>query len=1168
MRLRNIKLSGFKSFVDPTTLVVPGNLAGIVGPNGCGKSNIIDAVTWVMGESSAKHLRGDALTDVIFNGSGARQPVGQASVELNFENTEGKLGGQYASYNEISIKRTMNREGISHYYLNGARCRRKDITGIFLGTGLGPRSYAIIEQGTISRLIDAKPEELRTFIEEAAGISKFRERRRETENRIRHTRDNIDRLNDIREELGKQLERLKRQARAAERYKVLKEEERQLRAELLALNWKELKEQTEQHDERIRERENRVEEGVARLRQVESDIEAQRVSLADINETFNEAQSAFYQAGSEISQLEQRIQHTQERIQSLQQDIEAARGAERSVSEQQQRDEAELLRLRDAVQSLEPRLQGSRSESDNAYSSLNRAEEAMQQWQTEWDTHKETLANFDRQIEVDQTRIEYLEASIEEDSARRTNLREELEQSDTDLLEQECAELKDLLDNRQLQVAEVQTTMQQRQQAVRDARVTVTQITEQLASMRTEHQQLSGKISSLEALQGAELRQQHGLTEWLSNHGFDQLPRLVQKIDVPAAWALALETVLGQRLQDLYVEDDSQFVAALDELQTGNLGVLKPGPVSPAESPRYERLLDKVSSAINLEALLGHVYVADTLEQALSIRDSLTSHESVVTPDGVWLGQTWTRINRFNQEEGGAISREQQLQALVEENEERQQAITQQESALSDAQASLEEVEAVLHESQETLQAEQHQLNELQARHAESRSKYEHRVSRKEKIEEELAELDIEDEDNRTELSSLRESVLRTQDNRNQLEHAGEHLSSSRNDHQSSLENARGLWQSTHEQSHEIALQLESFSSQRASLEQAISRSRIQINEHAARCKDLEQLLQNTQGPLPELNVQLEQKLASRVTAEKHLADTRTQMQGQENRLRELEQSRGDAEQQVQNLREQLSNTRMEAQESRVRLQTIGEQLQEQGHELQQVLGQLEEGASRETWQENLETVERKINRLGPINLAAIDEFDQLSERKEYLDKQDADLAEALETLESAIKKIDKETRTRFKETFDFLNSNLKEMFPILFGGGHAYLELTGDDLLETGVSIMARPPGKRNSTIHLLSGGEKAMTAVALVFAIFKLNPAPFCILDEVDAPLDDTNTGRFSELLKKMSEDVQFIFITHNKITMEIAGQLLGVTMYEPGVSRLVSVDVDEAVEMAASA
>ena len=508
MRLRNIKLSGFKSFVDPTTLVVPGSLVGIVGPNGCGKSNIIDAVTWVMGESSAKHLRGDSLTDVIFNGSAARQPVGQASVELTFENAEGKLGVQYASYSEISIKRTMNREGISNYYLNNSRCRRKDITAIFLGTGIGPRSYAIIEQGMISRLIEAKPEELRSFIEEAAGISRYRERRRETENRIRHTRDNLDRLTDIREELGKQLERLKRQARGAERYQVLKREERQVKAELLVLNWQDLNEQIKAKEDISRDKENKVEQGISRMREIEAAIETQREKLSTFNESFNHSQSAFYQIGSEISQLEQRIQHTQERIQSLGADIEQAREAGKSVKLQQQHDEEELVKLSESLKSLEPKLHGSRGESDQAYDALNQAEQAMQSWQAEWDAYNETLAGFNRQIEVDSTRLEHLQSGIENDRQRSTDLGSELEEAGTQSFQDTAQDLYRQMQAREKILQEVRSGMDNNQREVKRLRDGSHQVNGQLAVLRSEQQKLAGQIASLEALQQDEAKDQ------------------------------------------------------------------------------------------------------------------------------------------------------------------------------------------------------------------------------------------------------------------------------------------------------------------------------------------------------------------------------------------------------------------------------------------------------------------------------------------------------------------------------------------------------------------------------------------------------------------------------------------------------------------------------------
>ena len=555
-------------------------------------------------------------------------------------------------------------------------------------------------------------------------------------------------------------------------------------------------------------------------------------------------------------------------------------------------------------------------------------------------------------------------------------------------------------------------------------------------------------------------------------------------------------------------------------------------------------------------------------EKASNILKELAVHESVITRDGIWLGSQWVKINRQPDGHAGALSREQHIQSLKTHEEELLGKIAGQQRQVEQFRVKLEQAEKDLHQAQIQLNKEQDDQAKIQSQHAEVKTRHEQISLRAQKIKEELDDLDMNSSDDQAEFESLRHSLQRTQKDEEDLDKEGPRLIEIREKHRQALDTARSRWQSTHEQSHEIALRLESISSQLASLEQAIKRSEIQLSNNVSRSEELREVLQTSKAPLASLQGTLEQKLEEKVRSEKALSETRSEMQTKETELREREQQRAEAEQIVQSLRDDLSNAKMNAQETRVRLQTVAEQLQEQGREIKVMLEQLDEEAEKESWQERLAGVERKINRLGPINLAAIDEFEQLSERKEYLDKQNEDLSEALQTLETAIRKIDKETRTRFKETFDFLNTNLKEMFPILFGGGHAYLEMIGDDLLETGVTIMARPPGKRNSTIHLLSGGEKALTAVALVFAIFKLNPAPFCILDEVDAPLDDANTARFSELLNHMSAEVQFIFITHNKITMEIAGQLLGVTMYEAGVSRLVSVDVDEAVEMAASA
>ena len=1170
MRLTKLKLAGFKSFVDPTTLIVPGNLVGVVGPNGCGKSNIIDAVTWVMGESSAKHLRGDALTDVIFNGSSTRQPVGQASVELIFDNSEGKLGGQYASYSEISVKRQINREAISTYTLNGTRCRRKDIQALFLGTGLGPRGYGIIEQGMISRLIEAKPADLRVFIEEAAGISKFRERRRETETRIRHSHENINRLNDIRDELEKQLNHLQRQAKAAERYQLLKEEERKLKAELISLNWRALKEQSSERAEDVRQQENRLEEAVAKLRHVESEIEKQRDIQTAANESFNQAQSVFYQIGGEISQLEQKIQHTQERAQSLQTDIEGLHESLASVKTQQEHDQDKLKALATQLTELEPELQGSRGESDKAYNTLSEAEQAVQGWQAEWDAFNEASNDFTRQIEVDAARLEHLQSGIEEILERQRILKEQLENTSIDELRAQEEKLYAELQACNESVEEQRVKEQSTQQEISKYRDNLHELNEKLAIKRAEQHKIEGKIASLEALQEDESGgEQEVLARWLDASALREASRLAQKLDVQPEWMLALETVLGGHLHDICLENISLSSLNLQELTSGKVGFLaEDTSVSERSCAHYPCLADKLSSSFQVNRLLHGIYVAENIEEARRMLNDISETESVITKDGIWLSRLWLKVNKQQGESSGVLSREHQIAKLKKQHDLLQNDIQSIEQELDNSRKLIEEIEQSSRSKQDELNSQQETSKHLHAQYAEAKTRSEQTQERMEQIQQELEELETQELSDKQESQSLRARLERTEVDRTKLDEQREQLNNSRERYRLALENARTQWQSTHEQSHEIALQLESLSSQRASLEQAIKRSDIQAGNYLSRIDELENNLNATKEPITGLQKELEAKLEQRVESERNLSEARDKLQSGDKVLRDKELERTAVEQSSQKVRGDLESVRMAAQEINVRLQTVVEQLQEIGAKAEDILSELDDDATLDSWQERLESVERKIHRLGPINLAAIEEFNQLTERKTYLDSQHKDLSDALQILENAIHKIDKETRTRFKETFDNLNHNLKETFPILFGGGHAYMEMTGDDLLETGVTIMARPPGKRNSTIHLLSGGEKALTAVALVFSIFKLNPAPFCILDEVDAPLDDTNVGRFSQMVKEMSADVQFLFITHNKITMEIAHQLLGVTMHEAGVSRIVSVDMDEAVILAESA
>ncbi|TAJ93448.1 MAG: chromosome segregation protein SMC [Gammaproteobacteria bacterium] len=1173
MRLTKIKLAGFKSFVDPTTLNIPGNLVGIVGPNGCGKSNIIDAVTWVMGESSAKHLRGDALTDVIFNGSRERQPVGQAMVELVFDNSQGKLGGQYASYNEISIKRQINREGVSIYTLNGSRCRRKDIQSIFLGTGLGPRSYSIIEQGVVSRLVEAKPEDLRSFIEEAAGISKYRERRRETENRMLHTRENLDRLNDLREELAKQLGHLKRQANAAERYQLLKQQERQLGAELLALDWRDMQQTFKLRSDKAEAAATRVEEVLARLREVESTIETLRQGQTSAHERFNQAQSEYYRIGSEIAQLEQKIQNAGERLRALDTDYSGANRSLAEIRQQQENDQRRLGELVQKSEQLEPQLKGSRDESNRAYAALNQAEEAMQAWQQEWDACNKAVADITRQIEIDNHRVEHLEGEIEEAQRRKGAISRETEEIDTDKIRRDLETQSGQLGLTQDAIQSLRQELEQHRQQLAQARVLSQNLQERLGGCRAELHKLGGKRASLEALQQhAAGLDQAGYADWLQRSGLAALPRLAQRITVRQEWAAALEAVLGERLQDICVEGIATHLDAMRTLDKGSIGMLDYAAQArePVTTGTDNRLADKVTGALpeSLEQLLQQVHTAADLDAAMRLRPQLQGQETIVTQDGIWLGRDWARVKRQDAQTSGVLERERQLREIAGE-------WGRVEAEIANLDRQLAETKERIGATEQGLQARQAELDRRQGEHTrinssvvELKTRLQQAEKRHLQLAEEMEQLELQEAEDGQELESLRGRVDRTTVDGGALERQKVSLGELRERHRLALDQARRLWQSTHEHSHGIALQMESITSQRASIELAIQRTTLQIANLEARADHIRGEMEGLRGPLADHERQLAGRLNEKLAAEKNLAEARNAVQAIEQDLRRLEQDRNAIEQQLQECRGQLEEARIHAQEARIRLETVAEQLQTLGFAPADLIQQLGAEATRDDWRARLDEVERKIQKLGPINLAAIDEFNQLSERKEYMDRQNQDLLEALKTLEGAIHKIDRETRTRFRETFDELNRNLKEMYPVLFGGGHAYLALTGEDLLETGVTIMAQPPGKRNSTIHLLSGGEKALTAVALVFAIFKLNPAPFCILDEVDAPLDDTNVGRFSELVKQMSADIQFIFITHNKISMEIAQQLLGVTMQEAGVSRLVSVDVDEAVKIAATA
>ncbi len=1167
MRLSSIKLSGFKSFVDPTSISLPGDLIGIVGPNGCGKSNTIDAVRWVMGETSAKQLRGDSMDDVIFTGSASRKPVGTAYVELVFDNSDASLGGEYARYAEVAVRREVSRDGQSRYFLNNTRCRRRDIRDIFLGTGLGPRSYSIIEQGMISRLIDAKPEEMRVYLEEAAGISKYKERRRETETRIRHTRDNLDRLDDLREEVDKQLAHLKRQASTAEKYRVLKDDEHKVRGELLGLRLVEFNSRLGSADESIRQKEIKLEEQVAELRQCEASIETERQNQSEASDGFNTAQGNYYKLGSEVSKIEQQIRFTRESREQQSTELEQL---ERSLQEARDHIEADRKRIKDIDESMasdQPTYDKLQADQKISADMLVQAKSKLAEWQTRADEHARRESGFAQTAQVELSRMDQLERGIAQTSKRSDRLQTELNAIAIDevnnTIEQTiadetaiAAEEARLVKNLESGVADLQSLREKHKQLL-DA----------LDGKRATAQTAIGKLASLEALQQAALGDSTAASgQWLDKYQLVERPRLAETLKAEPGWENAVELVLGDYLEAVCVDDMSTLEKALSGYgqESGRLTMFEYSGQS-NNTGAAGTLAAKVTADDTVLQMLSNVQVAGSLADALSSRSALGDGQSLITQDGWWVGASWIRTG-ITDSQGSVLQRETEIASLREQLETDEQAVATLQNDLSEINTKLGDHESRRETLQTSLNQVLHRLSDTKSLLVSSQKQLEQYHSRQSRLREELAEIEQIKGNDEQQVKEARDRRAEALEAMESLTGQSDELKAEQQELQAELARAEQLVSQERDAGQEIAIRMESMRTARETTDQNLTRMQAQIEQFTVRQEQLSLALSSDEeDPLIALEASLDGVLSAHHASESTLAAAREALEKSEQRLRSHEQARLQAESRVQSAREAIQEERMETQEVRVRVKTVREQMVEADYNEKDVLESLPEEATAEEWARTLEDLERKIQRLGPINLAAIEEHTEQLERKEYLDKQHVDVTDALTTLESAIAKIDKETRARFKETFDKVNAKVSEIFPRLFGGGKAHLELTGDDLLNTGVTVLAQPPGKKITSNQLLSGGEKALTAVALVFAFFELNPSPFCMLDEVDAPLDDANVGRFCAMVKEMSERVQFIFITHNKLTMELAQQLMGVTMNEPGVSRLVAVDIDEAAELA---
>jgi chromosome segregation protein len=1163
MRLKSIKLAGFKSFVDPTNVNFPSNLCAVVGPNGCGKSNIIDAVRWVMGESSAKNLRGENMSDVIFNGSGGRKPVGQASIELIFDNSDGRIVGEYASYNEIGIKRKVTRDGQSNYYLNGNKCRRRDITDIFLGTGLGPRSYAIIEQGMISRLIEAKPDELRVYIEEAAGISKYKERRRDTEGRIQRTQENLERLTDIRDELGRQLGRLERQAKSAEKYAEFKKEERQVSAELLALKWRGYNASATEQKQVIGALEIEQEKIIAQRSACDSSIEKLRSEYTDHSDAFNEVQARFYKIGGDVARIEQAIEHAQQRAQELHKDLEQT---ERNFSEAEQHlssDRQKAAGWTAEFDELAPALEAAQAAEAISSEALQAAELAMQTWQQAWDEFNQKSASPRQQAEVQQSRIQHLEQLMRRLTERQQTLSTEASSFQASPAEEEMASIQASLSEAELASAAIEQQRADNSAEIETLRGEEKQVVTELNEARSTQQTLKGRQASLEALQQAAMGDD-AEKQWLSSKGLGDKPRLAASVKPAAGWEVAVETVLGSYLQAIAVEDIASSVGLLDDFTKGEL-LLVGSAGTAAQSGDKGRLLSDLVEGDTARGLINNIYAAETLADALELQPSLSAIESVVTREGIWLGSNWLRVARDKDATAGVLQRKQELETIGTQMAALETQIAGLDSSRQANEQRLQALETTRQEIAGNVAQQQRHYAELRSKLSGFEVQIEQYKARKERAENELAEVVQQSETEQENLSAarviLQESIEKMEADTVQREE----LIVQRDQCRAQLDQTRQTARHDRDLGQELRVRESSLKTQLTSIREGIGRLEVQVERLQERREQLREAFNIKEDPTEAHKIELETQLQARLLVDAEMTEAKTLVDATEHQMREQEKLRGELEQQVQTVRSKLESQRISAQEISTLSRTIEEQIAEKQADLETLLENLADDAALIDWEEQLELIGNRIQRLGPINLAAIDEYKIESERKDYLDQQNAELEDALNTLQNAIQKIDRETRTRFKETFDLVNGHIQELFPKLFGGGHAYLEMTGEDLLNTGVTLMARPPGKKNSSIHLLSGGEKAMTAIAMVFSIFKLNPAPFCMLDEVDAPLDDANVGRYANMVKEMSEQVQFIFITHNKISMEAANQLMGVTMHEPGVSRLVTVDVNQAAELA---
>jgi chromosome segregation protein len=1178
MRLTKLKLAGFKSFVDPTHVALPGQLVGVVGPNGCGKSNIIDAVRWVLGESKASELRGESMQDVIFNGSSNRSPVARASVELIFDNALGRALGQWSQYAELSVKRILTRNGQSEYFINNLKVRRRDITDLFLGTGLGPRAYAIIGQGMISRIIEARPEDLRIFLEEAAGVSRYKERRKETQTRLEDTRENLLRIEDIRQELGSQIEKLQAQAEVARRYQHLNQELTRKQQLLWLLKRNEAASEAERLRLDIERATTSLEGQSASLRQVEAQLETAREQHFAAGDAVHQAQGAMFEVNADVARLEAEIRHRRESHQQansrlLQLTEELEHWQEQSGKLAADRERWEELQLLAAE-----RLAQAEARQEMQQDQLPDAEQAHHDASNRVNQARQALSQLEQRLHVEQTNSAHALRNLQAVTQRQQRL----------LAEQDALEVPDslLLDMQQEQLDTLQETLAEAELQQRELEARLPQLEGRHKQLQQQLQQGHRQLASLEARQEAlaQLQQQQAggqaLDDWLATHQLQHASQLWQAIQVDSGWELAVEALLRERLQALLLTEtqhpapESPAPARLTVVFAHDASTPTTGANGTA-SLQLPRLLTHITcqhsgATSALQHWLGQVFTANTLAEALALRTQLPEQGCIVTPEGHVITRNSLSYYAPGSDSGsGILERQRELQQLAGQIEDAQLTLMQDEEALGEIEATLDDTRQDLSQARQQVSELKQQVHTLQMQVQKLAQALEHAQTRQAQLARQLMELDAEQASENQRQQTANEAIEQLQDAlferheaaaeaRAELESTEQQLRL-RREQQNLLNNEVREAQFAQR---ECESKLQGVFANLATAERQLARI---AEDQAAYQAQLEA------GPADSLELQLQQALTAKQEKEHALALCREALENAAQTLRQLETERGQIEQGLNPLRERINEIRLKAQAASLNAEQLSLQLTEAGADeiaLQESLQAALAEVRPQVISSEITRLQKAIVELGAVNLAALEELETASQRKGFLDAQATDLTDAMQTLENAIRRIDRETRDLLKSTFDAVNEHFGRRFPELFGGGRAELVMTGEEILESGVQVIAQPPGKKNSTIHLLSGGEKALTAIALVFSFFQLNPAPFCLLDEVDAPLDDSNTERFCGMVKKMSGQTQFLFISHNKIAMEMAQQLVGVTMQESGVSRIVDVDIEAALRLSEAA